>query len=432
MMGASRLGALCARSKTKSRGLPPTTRCRFSSRKSSASSSASITRWRRSERGSVSHELPWIRRRSADPGRRGRRRGARARRRRAVTAVDDAGAGARQPRPRRGVGRRRRPSRRRMHLEYLDGDPPDVGAAVAALLPAAFCQKHGVAPLGVTGNVLRIAVTNPMDYSVLQDAEFRTGKKGRRRRRHPDLAREVLPQAVPRARAGGELRHARRREAGGRGRVEHRRRVRPGRSCVARQGHPAAADREARQPGSERRREGRRERRPHRAARGVAAGPAAGRRAAARRADHPAPSPGRDHLASQDHVRAWTSPSAASRRTAAAGCGSRAAHRSPRLDDADAVRREDRHPAAEHRQGDPADRPARAVARQPAADPVVPVERAGDDSGDRADRQRQDLDAVHRAELDQVVDQQHHHARGSDRDADPRREPDADQRHARA
>ena len=64
-----------------------------------------------------------------------------------------------------------------MHLEYLGGDPPEIGAAVAALLPAAFCQKHGVAPLGVTGNVLRIAVTNPMDYSALQDAEFRTGKK---------------------------------------------------------------------------------------------------------------------------------------------------------------------------------------------------------------------------------------------------------------
>jgi type II secretory ATPase GspE/PulE/Tfp pilus assembly ATPase PilB-like protein/CheY-like chemotaxis protein len=64
-----------------------------------------------------------------------------------------------------------------LHLEYLDGEPPEIGEAVAALLPIAFCQKRGAAPLGFDGNVLRVAVTNPMDYSVLQDAEFRTGKK---------------------------------------------------------------------------------------------------------------------------------------------------------------------------------------------------------------------------------------------------------------
>jgi len=64
-----------------------------------------------------------------------------------------------------------------LHLEYLDGEPPDVDKAVVALLPVAFCRKHGAAPLGFDGNVLRIAVTNPMDYAVLQDAEFRIGKK---------------------------------------------------------------------------------------------------------------------------------------------------------------------------------------------------------------------------------------------------------------
>ncbi|HMB81297.1 MAG TPA: ATPase, T2SS/T4P/T4SS family, partial [Vicinamibacterales bacterium] len=64
-----------------------------------------------------------------------------------------------------------------MHLQCLDGEPPEISEAVAAILPAAFCQKHGVAPLGIDGNILRIAVTNPMDYSALQDAEFRTGKK---------------------------------------------------------------------------------------------------------------------------------------------------------------------------------------------------------------------------------------------------------------
>jgi len=64
-----------------------------------------------------------------------------------------------------------------MHLQYLDGEPPEIAAAVAALLPAAFCQKGGAAPLGVEGNFLRVAVTNPMDLSVLQDVEFRTGRK---------------------------------------------------------------------------------------------------------------------------------------------------------------------------------------------------------------------------------------------------------------
>src|SRR6185295_17925033 len=64
-----------------------------------------------------------------------------------------------------------------LRLEFLDGEPPDVSEAVTALLPLAFCQKRGVTPLGSTGGVLRVAVINPMDYSVLQDVEFRTGKK---------------------------------------------------------------------------------------------------------------------------------------------------------------------------------------------------------------------------------------------------------------
>src|SRR6185295_354947 len=56
-----------------------------------------------------------------------------------------------------------------LRLDHLAGDPPEVGAAVLALLPLAFCQKRGIAPLGLDGNVLRVAVTNPMDYSILQD-----------------------------------------------------------------------------------------------------------------------------------------------------------------------------------------------------------------------------------------------------------------------
>jgi type II secretory ATPase GspE/PulE/Tfp pilus assembly ATPase PilB-like protein/ActR/RegA family two-component response regulator len=64
-----------------------------------------------------------------------------------------------------------------LHLEHLDGDPPDVDKTVAALLPVEFCRKRSAAPLGFDGGVLRLAVTNPMDYSVMQDVEFKTGKK---------------------------------------------------------------------------------------------------------------------------------------------------------------------------------------------------------------------------------------------------------------
>ncbi|MEP6915963.1 MAG: ATPase, T2SS/T4P/T4SS family, partial [Acidobacteriota bacterium] len=64
-----------------------------------------------------------------------------------------------------------------LHLEFLGGAPPAVAEAVVALLPEAFCRRHAVAPLALAGGVLRVAVTNPMDYSILQDVEFRAGKK---------------------------------------------------------------------------------------------------------------------------------------------------------------------------------------------------------------------------------------------------------------
>jgi hypothetical protein len=40
-----------------------------------------------------------------------------------------------------------------LHLEYLDGAAPEVPEAVVALLPVAFCQKRGAAPLGFDGKV---------------------------------------------------------------------------------------------------------------------------------------------------------------------------------------------------------------------------------------------------------------------------------------
>jgi type IV pilus assembly protein PilB len=64
-----------------------------------------------------------------------------------------------------------------LHLEFLGGALPDVDAAVAALLPEEFCRKHRTGPLSVEGKLLRMAVTDPLDYSALQDVEFRTGKR---------------------------------------------------------------------------------------------------------------------------------------------------------------------------------------------------------------------------------------------------------------
>jgi len=64
-----------------------------------------------------------------------------------------------------------------LHLEYLGGELPDVPDAVAAMLPVTFCRKRGAAPLAFDGKRLRLAVTNPVDDSVLRDVEFRTGKK---------------------------------------------------------------------------------------------------------------------------------------------------------------------------------------------------------------------------------------------------------------
>src|SRR4029078_12671125 len=64
-----------------------------------------------------------------------------------------------------------------MHLEFFDGDFPNVDGAVVALLPAAFCRQRGIAPLGFDREVLRLAVIDPTDYTVLQDTEFRTGKR---------------------------------------------------------------------------------------------------------------------------------------------------------------------------------------------------------------------------------------------------------------
>jgi type IV pilus assembly protein PilB len=64
-----------------------------------------------------------------------------------------------------------------LRLESLDTDLLEVAAEVAGLLPSDFCRKRVVAPLSLQGNALRLALADPIDYSTIQDVEFRTGKR---------------------------------------------------------------------------------------------------------------------------------------------------------------------------------------------------------------------------------------------------------------
>lgn len=64
-----------------------------------------------------------------------------------------------------------------MRLEALEPESTEVPAEVAALLPADFCRKRSVVPLSLQGKILRLVLADPMDYSTIQDAEFRSGKR---------------------------------------------------------------------------------------------------------------------------------------------------------------------------------------------------------------------------------------------------------------
>jgi type IV pilus assembly protein PilB len=66
---------------------------------------------------------------------------------------------------------------RGMRLEPLSSELPEVAAEVSALLPSDFCRKREVVPLSLQGKILRLALCDPMDYSTIQDAEFRSGKR---------------------------------------------------------------------------------------------------------------------------------------------------------------------------------------------------------------------------------------------------------------
>jgi type IV pilus assembly protein PilB len=103
-----------------------------------------------------------------------------------------------------------------LRLESLTAELPAVPRDVAALLSADFCRKRSIAPLSLEGKSLRLAVLNPMDYSTMQDVEFRTGKRVAAviatTAQLQDLLREMYPEessntlaALARGEAAGEV-----------------------------------------------------------------------------------------------------------------------------------------------------------------------------------------------------------------------------------
>src|SRR5579862_9805641 len=64
-----------------------------------------------------------------------------------------------------------------LHLELFSSELPEVSPEIASLLPGEHCSKRLVVPLSVQGNTLRLAMTDPLDFSSIQDAEFRAGKR---------------------------------------------------------------------------------------------------------------------------------------------------------------------------------------------------------------------------------------------------------------
>jgi len=88
-----------------------------------------------------------------------------------------------------------------LKLELLAAEVPEVPTDVAALLTADFCRKRSAVPLSTTGKTLRLAMTDPMDFSTIQDAEFRTGKRVvavvATRAQIQNLVQQLYPEEIP-------------------------------------------------------------------------------------------------------------------------------------------------------------------------------------------------------------------------------------------
>jgi type IV pilus assembly protein PilB len=66
---------------------------------------------------------------------------------------------------------------RELRLECVGANPPDIPPETASLLAMDFCRKRLVVPLTLKGNLLRLAMVDPLDYTTIQDVIFRTGKE---------------------------------------------------------------------------------------------------------------------------------------------------------------------------------------------------------------------------------------------------------------
>jgi len=64
-----------------------------------------------------------------------------------------------------------------LNLESPGLEGAEVAKETAALLPAEFCRRRLAAPLGSEGKSLRLAMADPLDFSTIQDVEFRTGMR---------------------------------------------------------------------------------------------------------------------------------------------------------------------------------------------------------------------------------------------------------------
>jgi type IV pilus assembly protein PilB len=54
---------------------------------------------------------------------------------------------------------------------------PETSAAMKTLLPVAFCRKHLVVPLSLSGKTLRLAMCDPADHATIQDVLFKCSKQ---------------------------------------------------------------------------------------------------------------------------------------------------------------------------------------------------------------------------------------------------------------
>jgi type IV pilus assembly protein PilB len=64
-----------------------------------------------------------------------------------------------------------------LHLESLGSELPVITPEVDSLLSVDICHKKLVVPLSLTGNSLRLAMVDPLDYRTIQDVMFRTSKQ---------------------------------------------------------------------------------------------------------------------------------------------------------------------------------------------------------------------------------------------------------------